>query len=684
MKRSVVLFFLIFGVLALSQITAAEKRLAHPSFEEIDQAAVDAAFKDLAPHPRLLLTPQKMKEVDEKIKKDPCWASYYEALKKTGDGLCKKPVLEFKKEGRRLLGVSREALLRLLTWGFLYQYTKDKSYADRAEKEMLALAVFPGWNPSHYLDVAEMTAAMAIGYDSFYNDLSEQSKKIIREAIVNFGIKTSMSKRPFWLTNTANWNQVCHCGICYGALAVAEEEPELARQIVQRSVNGVTWSMNSYEPDGNYTEGPGYWGYGTSFNILLIAGLKSALGTDFGRGSARGFLKSIHYYEHVFGTTGNAFNYPDSGGGKIFEPTVFWFTDRLKNPGLSWNENQLLQAALAAKNTDKTNKGPNGGKTKADNKADSKAGTKVKDFQKMTRSRLAVTALLWGAMNPASDPSDYLKRIKTIRPLHELGYVGIGNGLCPVVLLRTDWSPNGAYLGIKGGTPSSPHGHMDSGSFVYDNLGFRWAVDLGAENYNKIEQLGMDLWSSRQESDRWTIFRYNNRAHNTLTINNTDQLVRENAKILETKIARKNQAHLAVIDLSPVYKNEIRSAVRKAVLDPDGSLTITDEMIALDKKEAQVEWRLMTPAQVKSDNKKNATLTQSKKGESDPVSMRLSVQCPFPTEIKTESAGTQKSYDSKNPGITALIVSTKIPAGKQGSLKVTLVPVKSDNKKYGK
>jgi hypothetical protein len=37
---------------------------------------------------------------------------------------------------------------------------------------MLAAAAFSDWNPSHFLDVAEMTAALAIGYDWLYEEVS--------------------------------------------------------------------------------------------------------------------------------------------------------------------------------------------------------------------------------------------------------------------------------------------------------------------------------------------------------------------------------------------------------------------------------------------------------------------------------------------------------------------------------
>jgi len=71
------------------------------------------------------------------------------------------------------LSVSREALKRLLTLSWAYRSCGDERYLKRAEQEMPAIADFSDWNPSHFLDVVEMTTAMAIGYDWLYNDLSD-------------------------------------------------------------------------------------------------------------------------------------------------------------------------------------------------------------------------------------------------------------------------------------------------------------------------------------------------------------------------------------------------------------------------------------------------------------------------------------------------------------------------------
>lgn len=55
--------------------------------------------------------------------------------------------------------------------------TGEKEYLRRAEKEMLAAASFIDWNPSHFLDVSEMSMGLAIGYDWLFNELLPDSRK---------------------------------------------------------------------------------------------------------------------------------------------------------------------------------------------------------------------------------------------------------------------------------------------------------------------------------------------------------------------------------------------------------------------------------------------------------------------------------------------------------------------------
>src|SRR5690606_27083671 len=90
-----------------------------------------------------------------------------------------------------MLSVSREYLRRVCGFAFAFLVTGDDRFARRAEDHMLVAAGFEDWVPWHFLDAAEMTASLAIGYDWLYDALPVESRAIIRQAIVEKGIDPS-------------------------------------------------------------------------------------------------------------------------------------------------------------------------------------------------------------------------------------------------------------------------------------------------------------------------------------------------------------------------------------------------------------------------------------------------------------------------------------------------------------
>ncbi|WP_260704071.1 hypothetical protein [Edaphobacter flagellatus] len=83
------------------------------------------------------------------------------------------PPLEYTIAGpeHTLLATARAVEDRIFTLAGLYRITGDKRFAERARQEMLASANFPDWYPKHFLDTAEMTAALGVGYDWLYSFL---------------------------------------------------------------------------------------------------------------------------------------------------------------------------------------------------------------------------------------------------------------------------------------------------------------------------------------------------------------------------------------------------------------------------------------------------------------------------------------------------------------------------------
>ncbi len=253
---------------------------------------------------------------------------WYDRLQKDAEKMLKDPPVVHRLIGPRLLDQSRAALRRISTLAGLYRLDGDGRKADRARREMLEAAAFPDWNPSHFLDVAEMTNALAIGYDWLYRVLSEADRARIRRAIVEMGLKPGLQVYESgrgWPTVIHNWNQVCNGGLTAGALAIADREPELAAKIVDHARRSIVRAMASFAPDGGWAEGPGYWNYATEYNVFFLSAVESALGTDFGLKAMPGFAETGQFRIQSIGPLNRTFNYADAHDSPGAAPQMFWF-----------------------------------------------------------------------------------------------------------------------------------------------------------------------------------------------------------------------------------------------------------------------------------------------------------------------------------------------------------------------
>ena len=244
-----------------------------------------------------------------------------------------------KRDGKRLLPVSRLVLDRIRALAMVARIEDDPRYTQRAWKELEAAAAFPDWNPAHFLDTAEMTHAFALGYDWLYDRWTEDQRRLLREAIVSKGLREGLKayeSQEGWTRGKYNWNQVCNGGLASGALAVADIEPRLAARIVREAVCGVPYAMEHYAPDGAGTEGVIYWDYGSRYNIILMSSLETALGTDFGLSAIDGFGKSGYYPMYMSGASRIPFNFGDCGLFPVSEPQHFWLARKYNEPAFSW------------------------------------------------------------------------------------------------------------------------------------------------------------------------------------------------------------------------------------------------------------------------------------------------------------------------------------------------------------
>ena len=585
------------------------------------------------PHPRILLLTGEEAQIKQAIATHATWKKMHEAILQSCDNLLDKPPIERIQIGRRLLDKSREAIRRIFALSYAWRMTGEEKYFVRTEKELLAISKFTDWNPSHFLDVAEMTMAVSIGYDWLYPKLGESSKKLIRDAIVSKGLYPSLDpKYNSWLEVVNNWNQVCNAGISYGALAVMEEHTDLAKSLIERAFKSIPHSMGEYKPDGAYPEGYGYWGYGTSFNVMFLSALEKAYSTDFGLTATPGFLQTGGFFEHMSAETGLCFNWGDSGQGGSLSPAMFWFAQKSNDLSLLWVEKSYLQQ---------------------------------NDFSKFTDERLLPAVMIWGKDLPLD---------KVTEPKAKFWK---GQGANPVCMMRTSWSDrNAIFLGLKLGSSSVNHGHMDIGSFVMEADGIRWASDFGMQDYESLESKGIQVFGRTQDAQRWSIFRINNKAHSTLTIDNQLQLVKGYARI--DKFSEQPNFLFAQSDLSTVYENQLASVKRGVAIVDQQYVVVRDEMTATNKS-TTVRWTMMTSA---TPVIKGNRILLSKEGHT----LVLQVNAPGNIKMKTWPTEPTTNYDAANPGKSLVGFEFQLKPNQKQNIQVLLVPgsVKDQKIKFNK
>lgn len=542
-------------------------------------------------HPRLMLTSDKLETLAKDCYEKEPYISWYKRLKSNADNMLNAKFAEYEDlDELRLQGIYTSAG-NITTLAFTYAIENAagnpaEKYVKRIVDEMINISYenpeWSDWNPKHFLDTSSALVAYGLAYDWCYDYFNRPEnsgeKEMMFTTLKYYGFNPANDAYDqisnYWWTNTNNnWNMVCNGGVAVAALAVCDEEEfeQTSAKLLESGLKSVRKCFADFAPDGAWFEGTSYWRYTVDLMSIYFDSLRTAAGSDYDYMKLPGISTTGLFPVAMIGRTGN-FNLNDAGEGNVSAPELWYFANTFNNSTMAkYRYYQITKQGFS---------------------------TSYKDILWYNEELLG---------DNKDDAESLLSGMQT-----DMKYSGV-----EIVTFRDGFYENGNYyVGFHGGMNGVNHGHIDAGSFIYeaksDNSEYRWAIDIGNENYNMYNMFG---GSSTSEKSRWAYYRNRGEGHNTIIINPgllADQPLDKTATISAYKSS--SDYGYSVMNMQPIYGEYTNSAQRGVYFNKqNGSLMVRDELTFKDDTTSNnLYWFMHTRAQIDlSEDKKSAILTNA-------------------------------------------------------------------------
>lgn len=552
------------------------------------------------------------------------------------DGLLDRsvyPVMEYVlDEEDSILPISREVINRMVILGYAWQITGEKKYADRAWEELENVCSYDDWCTSHFLATAEMALAVSIGYDWFYDYLSQGQKDLLAETTCEYAIKPALSKNYLknWFTwSKNNWNSICYSGVGIASMTFSSYYPDEAAEFLKMCYEAMPVAFANFTPDGVYAEGPGYSQSGMNSIVFFVATSKNYLGTDYGLSEIDGFKELGKFPVYITTPTG-VFNFGDNKDRMCFSPALHWYASEYDSPLLACYQMWDVPGVFSP---------------------DVSGGT-----ERNGKGKEDALSLLWYDRSYTAENADF-----SDEPLYLHLTSDVGQDM---VLIRSAYlDKNATFAGIKGGYNYTNHGDLDIGTFVFDAMGERWAEELGPGAYD-----APDYFVNLPAGGRWKNYCKRAEGQNTLVIN-PDMTLDDQYALARAEVLAFNDGSSCRIDMTDAYRmNGATEVTRDFALETEHNrLRIEDNIKCILKSE--IYWFMHTKADIEiSEDGKTAILSIGDKQlrASSLADGTFSV-------VKAEALGGAYEYDADYSDIQKLTV--KIDGAYKADICITLEPL---------
>ncbi len=368
--------------------------------------------------------------------------------------------LVFKREGERrsfeALIQDRRFMLAQLTLAECLEY--EGRFLDAIMDIAWATCEESSWSyPAHQSELADMERQVIDLFASMTGTQLAELLMLLEPELdprVGQRIRYEMDKRIFtpyltrhdhwWLYNTVqrsvnNWTAVCNGNVINAAIRL-ERDPARLAEMIARAGRSLDDYLETFDPDGGSTEGPGYWAYGFGNYVLMAQAIEQRtngrirfMDGDHIRNIAQFPLRTVM-------SPGFYVNFSDCDPIIVFPTSLLvYLAERLDFPGL---------LTLAQQQQD--------------------------DGEQRRSGELnwALRNLVW-QVPPAAG--------KAYTPAQQDWY----NGMMWLVARRDPHDPQALVLAAKGGHNGEMHNQNDVGNFIVHLNGESVVADIGRGRYTK-------------------------------------------------------------------------------------------------------------------------------------------------------------------------------------------------------
>ena len=305
---------------------------------------------------------------------------------------------------------------------------------------------YSDWYPQHTLGTAKMAAAVAVGFDWCYDAMTETQRQSIAEKSKELGLgagydvyygKATYSNK-FWGKTDTNWGTVVNGQFLALALAITEYDVDYTMQSAVNSLRSMEYPVYTVAPDGAWHEGSGYWAGTLEYLALGMSVYETAIGEVHEAVWYKGMDGMVYFQPFFSDPSGMYHNFNDGYPGSVVDSAGrMYIADKRNMPEIM------------------------------------KHVTDFYDLDSFTPDFYYYPlALLWYDTSITEQNINLNESLALDKYFRGTEYVA----------MRQNWtSENALWASFPGGTSSSSHSHLDTGSFVLNLDGIRWATDLGTE-----------------------------------------------------------------------------------------------------------------------------------------------------------------------------------------------------------